>query len=125
MVKDINISDLQKEIKALEIRINNLVINIKGINKSNKKKNKDPNSPKKPISSYMYFNKHKIDEYKKKNPDQKIKLASISKQIGQEWKTLKDDEKDKYIRLANKDKKRYEKDIASYKKKIENEMTIK
>lgn len=115
MVKDINITILEKEIKSLENRINKLEIQTKDF--KSVKKIKDPNAPKKPISGFMYFNKHKVDEYKKKNPEQKIKVTEISKQSGIEWKGLKDEEKDKYLKMANKDKKRYEKEIAIYNKK--------
>jgi structure-specific recognition protein 1 len=115
MVKDITITDLQKKIKSLESRIEKLELLIKN-NKNETKKVKDPDAPKKSISAYMFFSKHKIDDYKKKHPDQKIKVTEISKQSAQEWKLLKDDEKDKFLKLANKDKKRYEKEIAIYNK---------
>jgi hypothetical protein len=114
MVKDITITSLQKEIKTLEKRISKLEIQVKDVNKP--KKIKDPNAPKKPITGFIFFNKHKIDEYKKKNPNQKIKVTEIGKQSGVEWKNLKNDEKDKYLKMAIKDKKRYEKEINLYKK---------
>lgn len=116
MVKDITVAELQKEIKLLENRINELEIKTKDVNKFNVKRVKDPNAPKKPITAFIFFNKHKIDDYKKKNPGQKINVTLIGKQSGQEWKTLKDDEKDKYLKMAIKDKKRYEKEITSYNK---------
>lgn len=116
MVKDTNITDLQKEVKLLEDRINKLEIKIKDNNKINIKKTKDPNAPKRPITSFIYYNKHKIDEFKKKNPGKKIDVTSIGKQSGQEWKNLKDEEKDKYLKMAVKDKKRYEKEIVLYNK---------
>lgn len=116
MVKEISIVELQKQIELLEERIDKLEVQNKKINNSKSKKIKDPNAPKKPISGFMYFNKNKIDDYKKKNPGQKINVTLIGKQSGQEWKTLKDEDKDKYLKMAIKDKKRYEKDIASYSK---------
>lgn len=116
MVKDINITELQKEIKLLENRVNKLEIIIKDTNKINTKKLKDPNAPKKPITSFIYYNKHKIDEYKKKNPGQKINVPSLGKQSGEEWKSMSDHEKDKYLKMAIKDKKRYDKEIALYNK---------
>lgn len=109
-------NELQKEIKSLENRINKLELEIKNNTKSKKTK-KDPNAPKKPVTGYMYFNKYKIDEYKKKHPGQKINITSISKQSGEEWKNLKENEKDKYLKMAIKDKKRYEKEIIIYNKK--------
>lgn len=116
MVKNIDITELQKEIKLLENRIEKIEVIIKNTNKINTKKAKDPNAPKNPINAFIYYNKHKIDEYKKKNENQKIKVTLITKQSGQEWKNMSDHEKDKYIKLANKDKKRYEKEIILYNK---------
>lgn len=115
MEKQTSIDKLKKEIDVLSKRISKLEVNIK----INNKKIKDPNSPKHPITSFMFFNKYKIDEFKKKNPGQKINVSEIAKQSGKEWKILKDNEKDKYIKMANKDKKRYEKEIALYNKNKE------
>jgi hypothetical protein len=116
MDKQISIDKLQKEINILSKRVSRLEVNIKT---NNTKKVKDPNAPKRPVTSFMLFNKHKLDEFKKKNPGQKISVTLISKQSGQEWKNLKDDEKDKYIKIANKEKKRYEKELALYNKNKE------
>lgn len=116
MEKQISIEKLQKEINLLSKRINKLEVNIKT---NNKKKIKDPNAPKRPVTSFMLFNKHKLDEFKKKNPGQKLSVTLIGKQSGKEWKGFKDDEKDKYIKMANKEKKRYEKELALYNKNKE------
>ncbi len=116
MDKQISIDKLQKEINILSKRVSKLEVNIKN---NNTKKIKDPNAPKRPVTSFMLFNKHKLDEFKKKNPSQKISVTLIGKQSGQEWKNLKDDEKDKYIKMANKEKKRYEKELALYNKNKE------
>lgn len=117
MVKDKSITDLKKEIKLLEERINKLEIKIKDVNNFNKKKIKDPNAPKNPTNAFIFFNKHKIEDYKKKNPDKKINVVLISKDASKEWKTLKDEEKDKYLKMSIKDKKRYEKEFSLYKNK--------
>lgn len=117
MVKEITLDSLKKEINLLEKRINELENIVKNNNKP--KKIKDTNAPKKPISAFIFFNKHKIDDYKKKNIGQKINVALIGKQSGQEWKKMSDHEKDKFIKMATKDKKRYEKEIESYNKKQE------
>ena len=84
MVKEITILSLQKEIKKLEDRINKLEVDVKNNGKS--KKTKDPNSPKRYKSAYMFFNIERINEYKKKYPDKKIKVAEIAKESGIEWK---------------------------------------
>lgn len=119
MDKEIEIDKLQKEINSLEKRVEKLEIKIK--NKDNikiNKKVKDPDAPKKPITAFIYYNKHNIDVFKKENPDKKVNVASICKESGKEWKTLKEDEKEIYLRKAIKDKERYEKEISLYNKKI-------
>lgn len=119
--EDVTIQELKKELDKLKITVNKLSKQIKDNNfKNNKnKKPKDPNKPKGCLSAYMFFNKHKIEEYKKQNPGEKIYVTEIGKQSGKEWKSMSDNEKDKYIKMANKDKKRYEKEINTYNKNKE------
>lgn len=116
MVKEITILSLQKEIKKLEDRINKLEVDVKNNGKS--KKTKDPNSPKRYKSAYVFFNLERINEHKKKFPDKKIKVTEIAKESGIEWKKIKEDEKkyEKYKKLEDNDKKRYKKDLEKYEK---------
>ena len=86
MEKQISIEKLQKEINLLSKRISKLEVNIKT---NNVKKIKDSNAPKRPVTCFILFNKHRIDEFKKKNPGKKINVTLIGKQSGQEWKDLK------------------------------------
>ena len=76
------------------------------------KKLKDPNAPKKPKTSYMYF----CDDFRKditeKNPD--LKMGGISKELGKIWNGYSDDDKEKYNELAKKDKNRYEDELEEY-----------
>lgn len=120
--EDITIQELKKELDKLKITVNKLSKQIEDNNLKNNnkvKKTKDPNEPKGCLSAYMFFNKHKIEEYKKQHPGEKIYVTKIGKQSGQEWHTLKDEEKDKYMKMAIKDKKRYEKEINTYNKNKE------
>lgn len=122
MIKETDILSLQKEIELLNERISKIEISIKNnenVNKSKKtKKMKDINAPKKYKSAYMFFNIENINEYKKKNPDVKIKVSEIAKESGKEWKIIKNDDKkyNKYKKLEDHDKKRYEKEMEIYKK---------
>lgn len=121
MVKEITILSLQKKIKKLEDRINKLEVDVKNNGKS--KKTKDPNEPKRYKSAYIFFNIERINEYKKKYPDKKIKVAEIAKESGIEWKKIKDDEKkyEKYKKLEDNDEKRYKKDLEKYEKNKKDE----
>ena len=51
---------------------------------------------------------------KSENPN--LKMTEITKQLGKEWRLLNDNDKEKFIKLSQNDKKRYEKEITNYKK---------
>lgn len=114
MTKETTITSLKKEIQLLENRISKLEVQ----NKS--KKIKDPNAPKKNKTAYMFYNIEKINEFKKKYPDQKIIVSEIAKESGKEWKKIKEDEKkyEKYKKLEDNDKKRYKKETDIYEKNL-------
>jgi len=73
---------------------------------------KDPNAPKRPRTSFMYFSQEARDDVKKDNPD--ISFGEIGKELGKQWKKMKAADKKKYDKLAEKDKARYEKEKAKY-----------
>jgi len=77
-----------------------------------KKAAKDPNAPKRPMSSYMMFVKENRSRIVAENPD--CKQTQILSIAGAEWKELTDADKQKYDALNAKDKKRYEREMASY-----------
>lgn len=86
--------------------------------KKKKKKKKDPNAPKKGLSAFMFFSQERRPDVKAKNPN--IAFGEVAKKIGAEWKQLKDSKKAKFIKLANKDKERYVKEMANYKPPVVN-----
>lgn len=112
---NIDIKDLQNQIKKLTIKVNTLEKKVKDVNKKGKT-NKDPNAPKKNVNSYIHFYNIYFKEYLNKNPGSNASV--VGKVAGEEWKKIKDDpkKKKKYDDMAIKDKKRYEKEIAEYKK---------
>lgn len=59
--------------------------------KKGKKANKDPNKPKKALSSFMFFANAKRPELRKEDPTAKI--TEIGKKLGQIWKTLSAEDK--------------------------------
>lgn len=73
---------------------------------------KDPNAPKKPLSSYMFFCKEKRTGFKSQNPE--MKQGEISKLMGSEWRELSEKKKKKYILKADEDKLRYLDEMKSY-----------
>eukprot|EP00970_Alexandrium_tamarense_P020835 scaffold15735_cov193-Alexandrium_tamarense.AAC.2 len=88
----------------------------KGSNKrkepEKKKKQKDPNAPKRGLSAFNFFTSAKRGDIKAANPD--ASFAELAKLVGAEFKGLSASEKAKYEELAANDKKRYEKEMESY-----------
>lgn len=85
----------------------------KFLDKLKVKAKKDPLKPKKGKTSYMFF----CDEMRANDKKNDIKLISISEQskkFGKAWQALNEDEKQKYIDLAEGDKGRYEDEMKNY-----------
>lgn len=70
--------------------------------------------PKQALSAYMFFMTEQFSIQKKSNPD--MKMVEIGKVNSQKWGTLSDKQKEKYIKLNEKDKVRYEKEMKQYEK---------
>jgi len=77
------------------------------------KKTKDPNAPKMPTTAYMQFNKEQ--RLKLTDAGQKVNIIEFAKECGQRWRELSPEQQQPYKDLADKDKKRYEIDMAAYK----------
>ncbi|KAH7314772.1 hypothetical protein KP509_21G019400 [Ceratopteris richardii] len=78
-----------------------------------KRRKKDPNAPKRAISSYMYFAQSEREVLKKTNPG--LSFQEVGKVIGERWKKLSDAEKERYEESARQDKARYNKEMTEYK----------
>ena len=81
-------------------------------NKMKIKAQKNPNAPKRAKSSYMFYSEKYREnvtlKLKKKNPNYKGSLMGlVSKDLGANWKKLKDNEKKVFETQAAKDKQRY------------------
>ncbi len=62
----------------------------------------------------MFFSQDKRPEIKMKTPDSTI--GEVAKQLGARWKSLSEDEKKPYEKLAREDRERYMEEMAEYKK---------
>ena len=69
------------------------------------RKKKDPNAPKKSLSSYMYFTIETRPQIKKDFPT--LSFGDIAKKLGEMWKSLDAKDKVSYEEKAAKDKERY------------------
>ena len=79
------------------------------------KQMKDPNRPKRPKSSYMFFTADIREKLAKKNPT--ASMTDLSKLMGQEWAKTSEKDKMKFVKMAEDDKARYEDEIHEYEKK--------
>ncbi|WP_339047573.1 hypothetical protein [Spiroplasma endosymbiont of Colias croceus] len=66
------------------------------------------NKIKRPMNAYMLFSKEKRSEIIQQNPELKSKVAEIAKLIGNHWKEMTNEEKSKYVKMAEENKKIYE-----------------
>ncbi len=74
------------------------------------KKKKDPNAPKKPSTSYLFFSNEKRGELK----SQGVNQNEIPAKLGEMWKALSDEQKKPYVQKQAEDKARYEKEMKTY-----------
>jgi structure-specific recognition protein 1 len=89
---------------------------VKRDEKPNKRKRqKEEGAPKRPMSSYMYFSQDKRNEVKSNNPD--ATFTELGKIIGNLWKKISPEEKEKYEKKAREDKERYKREMEEFEKK--------
>lgn len=77
-----------------------------------KKAAKDPNAPKRAMSSYMLYVRENRKRLAEENPE--CKQTQLMSLAGQQWKALTAEDKGIYEGMHAKDKKRYEKEMSSY-----------
>ena len=76
---------------------------------------KDPNKPKRPKSSYLFFcDEHRPSLMKKMRKKGKINLGDIAKKLGAAWKKLSEKEKVVFIEKSTNAKAEYEVAIEKY-----------
>merc|ERR1711862_758254 len=78
-----------------------------------KKKEVDPNAPKAPLTTFMQFTNDHRDKLKAENPT--LSNPEISKVLGQKWKEIDPEIKQKYVKDYEEKKKKYGTDLAAYK----------
>lgn len=83
--------------------------------KATKKAKKDPNAPKRGQTSFMFFSNEVRAKVKQENPD--LTFGELGKKIGEMFKALTPQEKEKYEKLASKDKQRYQDAMKVYNQK--------
>lgn len=80
--------------------------------KRKKDKVKDVNAPKQPLSGYLRFLTERREKIRHENPN--LSFTEISKQLGSEWSSLPQHEKQRYLDEAERDKERYNREMEAY-----------
>ena len=78
-----------------------------------KKKVKDPNEPKKPLSAFMLFKDDNMAHLKAEQPS--LKPTEVMQQLGRDWGELEDEEKQAYLGRAIAMMRDYEEEMKVYK----------
>lgn len=84
----------------------------RGWPKGKKRYPKSPGAPKQPLSGYVHFLNHRRDSVRKECPE--MSFAEISKKLAQEWSQLDASEKQIYVKKAEEDKERYNREFGEY-----------
>ena len=77
-----------------------------------KRKVKDPNAPKRAITSYIYFVNANRDKVKAAHPEYNPK--QVVSQLGAQWNAMNEKDRKPFEAMALKDKARYEAEIAKF-----------
>jgi hypothetical protein len=77
-----------------------------------KKAKKDPNAPKRNMSSYFLYSVHARPSVKEENPE--ATFGDIARLISKQFKALTDKEKKKWEKKALEDKERYKREMEVY-----------
>ncbi|CAN1791274.1 FACT complex subunit SSRP1, partial [Linum perenne] len=85
-----------------------------GSKKRKQKKKKDPNAPKKAMTSFFCFSQIERENVVKSNPG--IAFGDVAKVLGDKWKKMSADEKQPFAAMAAADSKRYQDEASGYNK---------
>lgn len=77
-----------------------------------KKMPKDPNAPKKPLTSYLLFCNHLRASVAEQNSE--FSQIDIAKEVARQWKELSEEDKNYWKGLYEKDKVRYDGEMVKY-----------
>ena len=62
------------------------------------RRKKDPDMPKRPLSSYMFYSKERRPKLQEEKPD--LAFGDYSKLIAAEWKTMTAEDKEPYLEVS-------------------------
>jgi len=76
---------------------------------------KDPNAPKRSLSAFFWFCNDERPRVKGLNPEYRV--GDVAKELGKLWAVMNPEMKRKYEAMSERDKARYEREMAAYKKR--------
>ena len=82
----------------------------------NKRKKKDPNAPKRPLSAFFLYCSDERPAVKALYPNYSV--GEAAKELGERWNKVSPEVKAKYEAKAQADKGRYDRESANYKAKL-------
>ena len=94
-------------------------IRVEVAKKKKEKKTRDPDEPKKPLSSFMIFLAEQKDEVKREQPS--LGPKDVSREVGRRWGLLEREEKEVYQKRYSDLLVAYKVDIAAYRVSKETE----
>jgi len=75
---------------------------------------KDEAKPRGRMSSYAFFVQTCREEHKKKHPGESVVFAEFTKKCAEKWKEMTPKEKRRFEEMAERDKARYDREMANY-----------
>uniref|UniRef100_A0A1Q3F9V1 HMG box domain-containing protein n=1 Tax=Culex tarsalis TaxID=7177 RepID=A0A1Q3F9V1_CULTA len=85
----------------------------KPVVKRKRKKIKDANAPKHPLTGYVRYMNEYREERRLKNPS--LSAVDITKMLAEEWSNLSDEVKKPFLEAAEVDRLRYHREVSEYK----------
>jgi ABC-type transporter MlaC component len=82
---------------------------------SRKRKKKDPNAPKRPLSAFFLFCADERANVKALHPSYSV--GEVAKDLGEKWNKVTPEQKQKYESRVQAEKQRYEKEMDTYRNK--------
>jgi len=77
-----------------------------------KRAKKDPNAPKRALSAFFFFSNEKRQEVQQSHPEWKV--GQIAQELGRNWKSITESDREIYDKKAHNDKERYAEEMRLY-----------
>lgn len=93
------------------------------VKRRKRKRVKDANAPKHPLTGYVRYMNEKRDAFRLKNPS--LTAVEITKLLAEEWGNLSDEVKKPFLEAADADRERYHREVIQYKQQNDEQANSK